>query len=123
MLQIFNRAFYWFIHSCFSQNNGTPEGDRLLANTGLGKLDKQYLNIDKLSTFYNSDIAENPIIKQIFVNAGCGDLFEIGSFTLSSPQQDTKVPLADKIRAYLLYANIDNNLETYEKEQMPRSSY
>lgn len=106
----------------FLTNNGTPEGDRLLANTGLGKLDKAYLNIDKLSTFYKSDIAENPAIKQIFVKAGCGELFELGNITISSAEQDAKIPLAEKIRAYLSYANIDDNLETYEKEQLPESA-
>lgn len=61
----------------FLTNNGTPEGEKLHANTGLLKEDKIYLVIDKLSTFVNSDIASHPRIKQLFLDAGCESLFNI----------------------------------------------
>src|SRR5450759_1287872 len=43
----------------FITNNGTPEGQKLTELTGLGKLDKKYLAIDKLSSFIKSDIGKN----------------------------------------------------------------
>ena len=38
----------------FVTNNGTPEGKKLAQITGLQKLDKKYLALDKLSTFMTS---------------------------------------------------------------------
>lgn len=64
----------------FITNNGTPEGQRLNKSLGLDKTDKQYLAIDKLSTFLNSDIQNNEKIKAIFIKAGCGDLFELPDY-------------------------------------------
>lgn len=61
----------------FITNNGTPEGDKLLEHTGFLKEDKQYLAIDKFSSFMHSDIKNNERIKSIFINAGCQSLFEI----------------------------------------------
>jgi hypothetical protein len=49
----------------------------LKENTGLNKVDIKYLNIDKLRTFINSDIVKNERIKNIFIDAGCGGLFDL----------------------------------------------
>ena len=43
----------------FLTQNGTPEGDKLEEICGLGKLDKKYLAIDKLSAFMTSGIGAN----------------------------------------------------------------
>ena len=56
--------------------SGTPEGRKLSEITGLGKLDKKYLAIDKLSSFLSSDIRENSAIADIFSRAGCADLLQ-----------------------------------------------
>lgn len=61
----------------FITHNGTPEGKLLSKLTGLKKLDKKYLAIDKLSTFISYNIKDNEFVKQIFVQAGCGHLLEI----------------------------------------------
>lgn len=61
----------------FITNNGTPEGQKLTELTGLGKLDKKYLALDKLSSFVQSDITKNEKLKTIFENAGCGSLLDI----------------------------------------------
>lgn len=61
----------------FVTNNGTPEGQKLGSNTGLQKLDKKYLAIDKLSTFMTSDIGKNENVKKIFIDAGCQCLLEL----------------------------------------------
>jgi hypothetical protein len=105
----------------FLTHSGTPEGNKLLAKTGLGKLDKAYLNIDKLSAFYNTDIAQNPEIKKIFVDAGCGDLFDIKPYMLKDTYEGPRSKLADKIRSYLGIENDEEYFETYKKEQMPGS--
>lgn len=61
----------------FVTNNGTPEGQLLEKNTGLQKLDKKYLNIDKLSTFMNSDLDKNLEVQKIFKSAGCQCLIDL----------------------------------------------
>jgi len=61
----------------FITNNGTPEGQKLTELTGLGKLDKKYLAIDKLSSFVKSDIGKNEKLKSIFEKAGCSSLLDI----------------------------------------------
>lgn len=61
----------------FVTNNGTPEGQLLEKNTGLQKLDKKYLTIDKLSTFMNSDLDKNEEVQKIFKNSGCQCLVDL----------------------------------------------
>lgn len=61
----------------FVTNNGTPEGLMLEKITGLQKLDKKYLAIDKLSTFMTSDIGNNEKVRKIFINAGCQCLLDL----------------------------------------------
>jgi hypothetical protein len=61
----------------FITNNGTPEGQKLTEFTGLGKLDKKYLAIDKLSSFIKSDIGKNERLRTIFEKAGCSSLLDI----------------------------------------------
>jgi hypothetical protein len=103
----------------FLTNNGTPEGKKLQEITGLGKLDKEYLSIDKLSTFYASDIADNMEVKQLFISAGCQSLFEIDPVFLNKEKLSTQRPLADRIKDYLKVTNTEEDQDTYEREQMP----
>jgi hypothetical protein len=85
----------------FLTNNGTPEGEKLHANTGLKKEDKIFLAIDKLSAFIASDIPKNEVIKNIFVEAGCESLFMIdpGLVHISDEMKDK--PMAMRIAHYL----------------------
>jgi hypothetical protein len=57
-------------------NNGTPEGDKLAELTGLGKLDKEYLMIDNLSSLASSDILESEIVCKLFRDAGCQSILD-----------------------------------------------
>lgn len=83
----------------FLTMDNTPEGKKLAEITGLQKMDKQYWNIDKQSTFINSDIADKPELKKIFVEAGCESLFRLkDDFTLMS---DNKLSIADKMALFL----------------------
>jgi hypothetical protein len=58
----------------FITNSGTPEGDRLDKELNAGKIEKEFLKIDKLSTFVNTDLPHDPKIREIFENAGLGAL-------------------------------------------------
>ena len=55
----------------FVTNNSTPEGRLLEKNTGLQKMDKMYLSIDKLSTFMNSDLDKNDEVQRLLKNSAC----------------------------------------------------
>jgi hypothetical protein len=61
----------------FITNDGTPEGKKLHANTGLSKADKEYLMVDKLSTFISPDVHCNQKIRTIFREAGCDSIFRL----------------------------------------------
>ncbi|MBI4726776.1 hypothetical protein HY768_06080 [candidate division TA06 bacterium] len=61
----------------FVTNNGTPEGKRLEEVCGLGRLDKQYLALDKLSTFMAADVAGNAGLQELFRQAGCECLWDL----------------------------------------------
>lgn len=61
----------------FVTNNGTPEGERLGKITGLQKLDKKYLAIDRLSTFMSSDFSEKEQIRKLLTDSGCECLLEL----------------------------------------------
>jgi len=58
----------------FIINNGTPEGAKLQKVTGLGRLDKKYLAIDRLSAFMSSDIGTSSKVKEILNQCGCDSL-------------------------------------------------
>jgi len=61
----------------FITNNGTPESRKLEQNTGLQKFDIEYLAINKLSSFMNSEIDNNEAVKKILVDANCQCLLEL----------------------------------------------
>lgn len=61
----------------FVTNNGTPEGKRLEEVCGLGKHDKQYLTLDRLSTFMAADVASNAGLQELFRQAGCECLWDL----------------------------------------------
>ncbi len=61
-------------------NHGTPEGEKLNEISGMKKFDHKYWSIDKLSTFQYSDLKDHPQTREMFENAGCGNLFEEVSF-------------------------------------------
>lgn len=85
----------------FLTNNGTPEGEKLHANTGIMKEDKIFLQIDKLSTFLESDLKNNERLKAIFIDAGCASLFEVGLESSNRSESDPLKSMADYISNYL----------------------
>jgi len=91
----------------FITNEGTPEARRLKENTGLNKLDVKYLNIDKIKAFIDSDIVKDERLKNIFIEAGCGGLFDL---KLDDPEAyKGAIKLAEEMNKYLKIENENEN--------------
>ena len=95
----------------FVTNNGTPEGLKLQNITGLQKLDKKYLALDKLSTFMTSDIGNNEKVRKIFTSAGCQCLLD-----LYEKSNKTSTNSSDHFDADLMLKYIE-----HDKEHRPGS--
>ena len=80
---------------------GTPEGDKLKEMTGFNKIDCNYFEITKLSTFLESDIPKNEKLKSLFIEAGCESLFNIDYLSISKNEGFKERSCADHIIAYL----------------------
>jgi len=61
----------------FLTNGGTPEGRKLHEICGLGRLDREFLSIDKLSTFMATDLKSDKELERLFLEAGCDCLLEL----------------------------------------------
>ncbi len=85
----------------FLTQNGTPEGDKLEEICGLGKLDKKYLAIDKLSAFMISGIGINEELNQIFKKAGCNELLLLYDKFNALLLNDTKQSTTDLMVKFL----------------------
>lgn len=95
----------------FVTNNNTPEGQKLERITGLKKLDKKFLGIDKLSTFMASDIEKNEEARGIFISAGCQCLLDLLEHS----------NLVSKIPSKYFNSNTMLRYISAEKEQLPKS--
>jgi hypothetical protein len=85
-------------------SNSTPEGALLHKQLGVDKLDKEYLGIDKLSTFIHSDIFQYEDMRNIFVQAGCGSLLELHKALINDflwTREGETIHLAARMREYL----------------------
>lgn len=85
----------------FVTNNGTPEGQKLNELTGLDKLDKKYLTIDKLSTFMHSDISSNERLKRLLIKAGCSCLLDIEKAVNTQNKNQETHAISDTILKYI----------------------
>ena len=85
----------------FITHDGTPEGNKLSELTGLGKLDKKYLAIDRLSSFISSDISHNLLLRNLFCSVGCSCLFEINEMVNRSALKKEEQFLSELILKYL----------------------
>lgn len=61
----------------FITNSTTPEGEKLDKLSGMVKLDKQYLGIDKLSTFFSLNPNESAELKRVLGLAGLSHLLKV----------------------------------------------
>ena len=85
----------------FLTNNGTPEGQKLAELTGIQKQDKKYLALDKLSTFIDPELRQNETIRRLFVDAGCGVLFELAKSGMMDANSKTGNVKAETLMKYL----------------------
>jgi hypothetical protein len=91
----------------FLTHNGTPEGNKLQALIGLGKDDKKYLSLDKLSTFLDPEIRQNETLRRLFIDAGCGDLFEITNNHMYRVRPVASSIKAEELMHFLMLKPID----------------
>jgi hypothetical protein len=97
----------------FITHDGTPEGAKLKESTGLQKTDKQYLELDKLSTFMTPEIQCNEKIKKIFIDAGCNRLFDLHQILV-----DKQIPIKKKANTSLIehYIGLDAANEFFTED-------
>ncbi len=91
----------------FLTNNGTPEGRKLHLLTGIQKHDKKFLSLDRLSTFMDPELRRNETIRRLFIDAGCGDLFEITKAHLYSTDQIASHVTVKTMMEYLMLHPVD----------------
>lgn len=87
----------------FITNSGAPEGDRLDKELKVGKFEKQYVGIDKLSTFVHSDLLKDERVRSVFEKVGLGYLNELDPEFYNRKNIQKKGYAADFIK----YMNID----------------
>jgi hypothetical protein len=91
----------------FLTNNGTPEGQKLAELTGIQKQDKKYLALDKLSTFMDPELRQNETIRRLFVEAGCGALFELTKTGMMDDEFINSNVKAETLMRYLKLNPVD----------------
>ncbi|MBP1638774.1 MAG: hypothetical protein H6Q17_357 [Bacteroidetes bacterium] len=104
----------------FVTNNGTPEGRKLYELYGLGKLDKKYLMLDKLSSYIRSDIGNNEKLKSLFEQIGCAGLLNIEEDVqmLAASRKGNAHLDSNKILAYLQCDRSSNRSEVLDEIAM-----
>lgn len=68
----------------FLTMNGTPESKRLRQELGLARPDKEHLELDKIETFYKTDLGTDPELVAILERCGCAHLFTLRQQTSSA---------------------------------------
>jgi hypothetical protein len=96
----------------FLTNNGTPEGNKFNSLMHVKKHDKDYLKIDKLSTFLEMNSLEAKELKELFENTGITGLFELKRIVeakaLNKKEEENKYQ--GKIKKFFSFEG-DNDLE------------
>ncbi|MFP4415803.1 MAG: hypothetical protein ACLFSB_00875 [Chitinispirillaceae bacterium] len=85
----------------FVTNTGTPQGDKLDAALGAGKLDKQYLLLDRLSTFIKTDVMQSEGLRKALREAGGESLLKMADLDLGNQ----KTGYASFVDRYLGFAD------------------
>jgi len=92
----------------FLTQDGTPEGQKLSNICRLGKLDKEYLALDRLSSFMTSKIRTNPELSALFTAAGCQGLLDICQVIAANLIKKSNPSIAEQLIEYLgLYSKHD----------------
>ncbi len=85
-------------------NGGTPEGKKLCEICGLGRLDREFLAIDKLSTFMATDIKSDKELEKLFIEAGCECLVRLHD---AAAMHNTKESLASALPLLRKYLGVE----------------
>ena len=84
----------------FLTMEGTPEAKMLRSRLGLTRRDIDWLRLDELSAFTQTDLSSDFELCVLFEQCGCGHLFEVGGIDFSAAPR----PYAADVRKYLCIA-------------------
>jgi hypothetical protein len=105
----------------FVTSSSTPEGRKLDTLTGLKKLDKQFLGIDKLSTYMALDVNKSPELVSIFKETGLEELLLIDKKKFSAlltPLLGVRMPEnSELITSYIKRRTTELSLSQVEEEE------
>lgn len=105
----------------FVTSSSTPEGRKLDTLTGLKKLDKQFLGIDRLSTYLALDVNKSPELISIFKEAGLEELLKINKEVFSTLSKLTpEINLTENselIASYIQRRTTELSLSQVEAEE------
>jgi hypothetical protein len=82
----------------FLTMDGTPEGRKLQRNLRLRRPDREYLGLDTLDAFLNSDLIHDNELVELMHTCGCGDIFKLKKSVIYSTKP---IKIADAMRQYL----------------------
>jgi hypothetical protein len=82
----------------FLTMDGTPEGRKLQRNLRLRRPDREYLGLDTLDAFLNSDLIHDNELVELMHTCGCGDIFKLKKSVIYSTKP---IKIADTMRRYL----------------------
>ena len=90
------RTFYFITY------DHTPEGEILSSYAGLKALDKRYLCIDRLSTFFASKIDQRSRLASLFREAGCAHLLRLNEMRELADREEKLTSISNEfIEKYL----------------------
>ncbi len=92
-------------------NSGTPEGKKLDQLFHINKLDKQYLAMDKLSSFATGELGANEAFRAAFREAGCEKLLDFHK-RINFKGEPVKFLGADRVQFLLKYLGIERCAES-----------
>ena len=99
---------------------GTPEEQKLKQLTGLSRHDIQFLNLDKLSSFFDSTLYSDEKTRALFEEAGFKPILDC--VTNYDWKTNKKSTLADRLRKYLVHEDDNPNwhevAETIKEEEL-----
>lgn len=95
----------------FVTQSGTPEGNKLEEICGLNRYDKEYLALDKLSSFITSDFKDKKELETLFTQSGCEQVLQFKDVLGPICHPETKQSTADLLIKYLgLEKNVFDDL-------------
>jgi hypothetical protein len=101
----------------FITNNGTPEGKRLREVCGLGRLDKVYLSLDKLSSFMSEELGSHSELRRLLQQAHCENLLELYANVRTAATKPVKPLSVETVVKYLRLDERKDFLTTLTEEK------